>query len=561
MSPVVLARSALRRRLAAIALSLVILAGPAWAAHDVLNIGISQFPANFNPLIDPLVAKSYIEGMARRSFTVYDKDWKLACLLCTRVPSLENGGAVKEPLGNGRTGVAITYTIQPEARWGDGVPITTDDVTFTWEVGKSPSSGIADADLFNHITSIDVKDSKTFTLHFDRLVFDYAAINDFEILPAHLERPAFADPSQYRDRSLYETDTTNPGLYDGPYLITQVERGQFVVLEPNPYWWGTKPYFKRIVVKSIEVTPYLEANLLSGNVDMIPGEIGFTLDAAFAFMTRHRPEWNVTFKPGLSYEHVSVNLDNPAWSDVRMRRALLYGLDRASMIREIFQGKQQVADSLVNPLDWVFQPDVPKYPYDQAMANRLMDEAGWPRGPDGNRRNAQGTPLTIDLMTTAGLRNREVMELFMQQAWQRLGIPVAIRNQPARTFFGDTVLHRLYRDLAMFAWVSAPENVPFAELYSTQVPSQDNNWSGENSGGYRSARMDRLIDAIQVELDRDKRKALWAELQRLYATDLPDLPLTFRSDPYVLPTWLEGVEPTGNEDPSTLWVEDWRAKE
>ena len=542
-------------------LSLVLWSAPALAAHDVLNIGISQFPANFNPLIDPVLAKVYIEGMARRSFTVHDQSWKVTCLLCVSLPTLENGGARKETLPNGKTGVALTYTINPDAKWGDGVPVTTEDVQFTWEVGKSPQSGVADSDLFNEITSIDVKDAKTFTLHMNRLDFDYNAINDFEILPAHIERAAFTDPSQYRNRSLYETDPTNPGLWNGPYKITEVQRGQYVVLDQNPNWWGKKPYFKRIVVKSVEVTPYLEANLLSGSVDMIPGEIGFTLDAAFAFMTRHRPEWNVTFKEDLSYEHISVNLDNPTWQDVRMRQALLYGVDRASMIQQIFQGKQQVANSLVSPLDWVYEPDVPKYPYDVARANQLLDDAGWKRGPDGNRKNAQGQPLTIDLMTTAGLRNREVMELYMQQAWQRLGIPVHLDNQPARTFFGDTVMKHQYKDLAMFAWVSAPENVPKAELYSSMIPTADNNWAGENSGGYRSPNMDQLIDQIEVELDRDKRKALWSQLQKLYATDLPDLPITFRSDPYILPTWLEGVEPTGNEYPSTLWVENWKAKE
>ena len=93
---------------------------------------------------------------------------------------------------------------------------------------------------------------KTFTLHVTKLTFDYNAIDDFDLLPAHLEKDAFATPLEYKNKSRYETDTTNPGLYFGPYKITQVVRGQYVVLEPNPTWYGAKPAFAKIIVKSID---------------------------------------------------------------------------------------------------------------------------------------------------------------------------------------------------------------------------------------------------------------------------------------------------------------------
>ncbi len=534
----------------------------AQSAHDVLTIGISQFPGNFNPLINSMVAKSYILGLTRRPLTVFDKDWKLVCMLCTKLPTIENGLAKTEPLQDGGgTGIAVTYTIQPDAKWGDGVPVSTDDVIFTWQVGKNSQSGVASAEIFSRIRSIDVKDSKTFTLHFGKVTFDYNDVNALDLLPAHLEKAAFAEPAEYRNRSLYETNTTNPGLYFGPYRITQVERAQYVVLEPNPTWWGAKPYFKRIVVKSIDATTALAPNLLSGGIDMIAGEVGLSLDGALAFETRHRPEWVVIYKPGLSYEHITLNMDNPVLSDKRVRQALLYGLDRESMVKQVYQGKQQIADTLVNPLDWVYDKDVKKYPFDPVKAGQLLDQAGWALGSDGARHNAKGDALSLEIMTTSGNQNREVTELVVQQAWKRLGITVTIRNQPARTFFGEAVLKHAFPDMALFAWISAPEDVPYSQLRSDQVPIAANNFSGQNSGGYKSAEMDKLIDSIEGELDRDKRRALWAQLQNLYAEDLPELPLTFRADPYILPLWLKGIEPTGDEFPTTLWVENWRVQQ
>ena len=93
------------------------------AAKDELVIGISQYPGNFNPNIDSMLAKTYILSMARRPFTVYDKNWQLICMLCTELPDLERGTARIEQTAEGKKGIALTYTIRPDAIWGDGRPI------------------------------------------------------------------------------------------------------------------------------------------------------------------------------------------------------------------------------------------------------------------------------------------------------------------------------------------------------------------------------------------------------------------------------------------------------
>lgn len=542
------------------AILLALLPSPLQAETSQLVIGLSQFPTNFNPLIDTSVAKSYVLGFARRPLTLYDKDWQLVCMLCTQLPTIENGQAVVETLPDGRKGMAVTYHLQPDARWGDGVPVTTEDILFSWEVGKHPDSGVSHGEIFRRIRAIDVKDVKTFTVHLNKITFDYNAINDFEVLPAHLEKDAFSTPAEYKTKSRYETDVTNPGLYFGPYRPTSVVRGQFIVFEPNPTWYGKKPAFGKIIVKVIEATPALEANLLSGDIDMVAGELGMTVDGAVAFERRKRPEWVVIYKPELFYEQITVNVDNPILADRRVRQALLYGLDRAAMIQQIFQGKQPIANSDVSAMDWCAAPNIKSYPFDPKKAAELLDAAGWTVGADGVRHNAKGDRLALELMTTAGNRNREAIELVVQQAWKRLGIALTLRNQPARTFFGETVLKHAFPSLALFAWSSFPESLPRTTLASDMVPVQANNFAGQNTGGYKNPQMDRLLDAIEGELDKEKRRALWYQLQALYAEDLPALPLTFHAVPFVLPTWLKGVEPTGHQYPTTLWAENWHVE-
>jgi peptide/nickel transport system substrate-binding protein len=243
-----------------------------------------------------------------------------------------------------------------------------------------------------------------------------------------------------------------------------------------------------------------------------------------------------------------------------VRQALLYGLDRQTMVQQISQGKQPIANSDVSAMDWCADPNIKTYAFDPKKAADLLDAAGWSLSADGFRHNMKGEKLSVEMMTTAGNRSREAIELIAQQAWKRLGIEVTLRNQPARTFFGDTVLKHAFPSLALFAWSSFPESLPRTTLASNMAPVQANNFAGQNTGGYKNPEMDQLLDAIEGELDREKRRALWYQFQALYAEDLPALPLTFHAVPFILPKWLKGVEPTGHQYPTTLWVENWHVE-
>lgn len=550
----------MRMLTAILALAVTLFANPALASRDELVIGISQFPANFNPNIDSMMAKSYVLAMTRRPLTAYDSDWNLICMLCTELPDIARGTAVPEKTADGKDGIAVTYTIRPNAVWGDGTPVSTKDVTFTWQVGRHPKTGVASSELYERITSIDVHDERKFTLHINKRTCDYQSMGDFALLPAHIEKPNFSDPAEYKNRSAYETDTTNPGLWFGPYRVSEVSSGSYIVLEPNPTWWGKAPHFKRIVIRAIENTAALTANLLAGDVDMIAGELGPTLDQILQFEKRYGERYNILYKPGLIYEHIDLNLDNPILADRRVRRALVHAIDRDAISQQLFDGRQPVAHGQTNPLDRVYYDGIPKYAYDPGAAAALLDEAGWKMADGGIRRNDRGEKLQLEIMTTAGNKTRELVEQVLQSDWKRAGIDMRIRNEPARVFFGQTVRERKYSGLAMFAWISSPENIPRSTLHSDEIPTADNGWAGQNYTGFNNARMDQTIDDMEVVCEGEANRKLWNRMQTLYAEELPVIPLYFRANAYVLPKWLKGVVPTGHQYPTALWVEDWVAE-
>jgi len=536
-------------------LALVLLAFPAFA-KDELVIAMNQAPGTLNPMISSMLAKSLIINMTERPVTAYDSTWKVVCMVCTVLPTLDNGRARVVDLPDGKRGMEIDIELKP-LMWGDGVPLTAKDYEFTIEVGKNPKSGVSSSEAFRRILRFDIHDDRHFTMTVDRVTFDYNVF-DIMALPAHIEKPIFeADPASYRNKTAYDTQPANAGLAFGPYRIVELVPGSRIALEANPTWAGDKPHFRRIVVKIIESTAALEANLLSGNVDYVFGELGLTLDQALAFDKRHGDRYDVIYKPALIYEHIDVKLDNPLLADRRVRQAILMAVDRKAICDKLFEGKQPVADSDVSPLDPMHASATPHYAYDPPAAMKLLNEAGFPPNATGMRFDGERRPFSIELTTTAGNRVRELVAQVIQSQLRQVGIELRLKPEPPRVF-SDQLNHRRFSGLAMYAWVEAPQGVPRSTMHSEEIPSEKNGWSGQNYPGYANPAMDRALDQAERELDEGKRRRLFAEIQRLYAEDLPVLPLFFRVDPFVIPKQLMGVVPTGNLNSSTLWVEQWR---
>ena len=551
------------RRLLSLAALLTTFAFPA-LAKDELVLGMNSAPGTMNPMINAMLAKSLILNMTERPLTAYNAAWKLVCMACTVLPTVENGRArivdlPPDDKGVVKKGMEIDVELKPYV-WADGTPLTARDFQFTIEVGKHPKSGVSSTEDYRRMVKFDIKDDRHFTLTMDRVTFDYNNL-DLVPLPARIEKPIFdADPAEYRNKTAYDTDPTNPGLAFGPYRIVELVRGSRIVLEQNPYWTGDKPQFKRLVIKIFENSSALEANLLSGNVDYILGEVGLSLDQALAFEKRHKDKYNVIYRPSLIYAHIDVKLDNPLLADRRVRQAVLMAIDRKTISDKLFDGKQPVADGETSPLDPMYSPAARHYPFDLVAAKKLLDEAGFTDIKNGVRQNAKAERLSIELAFASGNRTLEQVAQVIQSQLKQSGIELRLKAAPARIYF-DALTHRDFDALAMYSWVSRPQNVPRTTLHSKEIPTAANGWSGQNYPGYANPEMDKAIDAAERELDEGKRRGYFADIQRLYADDLPVLPMYFRVDSFVIPKQLKGIEPTGHLNSSTLWIEQWRWEE
>ena len=544
-------------------LALLATAGPAAAApHDQLVVGMTSFPSSEHPYIDPLIVKSWVLGLASRQVTVFTPDWQNVCALCTELPGLENGRVQRETQPDGKPGLAVRWTLKPDLFWGDGVPLTTKDIAYTAKVGADNGSGFPDARVWGRVRAADIVDDRTIVLHLDEVTPLYNRMG--KLLSEHADGPAFygaTKPGEYVTTTVYNRTPTNPGLWNGPYIMTGFDSGSQIVLEVNPFWKGKAPAIKRIVARSITDTAALQANLLSGDVDMAPGDaIGLQLDQVLALQKDNPAQFQYVYNDALAFWNIDVDLENKFLADVRVRRAMLMAIDRKTMSEKLAGGRFTQAATWVPPKEPMFAPGLPLVAYDPAGAKALLKEAGWTPGSDGVLRNAAGERFSIDLRMGLGVRLTELVQLVVQNQLKAVGIDAVIKNEVQRTFFGLTLKHRQYGGLALFNWLFNVSYPP-RQLYGiTAIPTEANGWGGSNYMAWRNPAMEEQIKIAETELDVGKQKAAWAAMQRIYAEDLPALPLFFVPQAHVLPTWLKGYVPSGMTDYATLRAEDWSAE-
>ncbi len=535
-------------------------------SNNELKIGISQEFENFNPLIASMAATSYMLRMVARTLTVIDADGKWVPQLAKQIPTLENGGAKIVDKGGKKKLVAV-WEILEKASWGDGKPVICDDFAFALKVASSPTVSIGEKETYTQVEKIeaDPKDAKKCTFTYEKARWDFYQIANFFPLPKHLEEAVFkkngTQKEGYEKNSLYSKEPTNPGLFNGPYLVSELQLGDHVTFTQNPKFYGEPAKIKKIIVKLIPNTGTLEANLRSGTIDLI-SSLGLALDQALAFDKKIKEEklgYSVLFQPSAVYEHIDLNLDNPALKDVRVRKALHYAINKEDLVNALFEGKQQPAIHSVTPKDPWYTDDPTKvviYKYSKREADRLLDEAGWKMGSDGIRAK-DGKKLSFTLMTTAGNKTRELVQVYLQNQWKQVGIEVNSKNEPARVFFGETTKKRGFDSMSLFAWVSSPESSPKSTFTSKNIPTAKNGWSGQNYMGWKNSKVDTLLENLDTEFKPEKRIEMMHEVLKYYTEEVPVLPLYYRSDVAVIPNQMKGYKLTGHQFPETDDVEKW----
>jgi peptide/nickel transport system substrate-binding protein len=319
----------------------------------------------------------------------------------------------------------------------------------------------------------------------------------------------------------------------GPFKFVSGEMDREVVLERNNDYWREKAKVSHVRFAVVPDANAQALELRKGSAD-IAINASYTPDTVLTL----KQESNLLVEQGAGTRlaYLAFNLRDPILKDVRVRQAIAYALDRRPMIDYLWRGEAQPARSVLPTQSWAYDGDVASYDHDPEKAKLLLDSAGYPA--------VNGVRFHITMKTSTD-ENTRLMVAVMQQQLREVGIALDIRTFEFATFFSD-VVHGAFQMYGL-RWIGGNEDPDIFEyaFHSSKFPP-----NGANRGFYSNPKLDALIDQARREVDPNRRKALYAEVQRILADDLPYIDLWYLDNVLVHTRRVQNLKlnPAGNYD-------------
>jgi len=491
--------------LAAIVLAASLLSCAKKPDANTLVMEIESSPTNLDPRVG-------IDGQSERiDSLIFD-------YLLTRgdnlnvAPGLAERWEIPDPL-------TYIFHLHRGVRFHDGRPLTARDVKWTFDsliTGqiRSPRGG-----AYRFVDHIEAVDDSTVVFHLkepDSPLLWNLSTGAVGIVP-------------YGSGS----ELSSHPIGSGPFKFVSAEMDKEVIIKRNDDYWDEKPKIARVRFAVIPDATTQALELRKGSADVI---INGSFPPDSVLTLEQEPSLAVESGPGTRLAYLGFNLRDPILKDVRVRLAIAYALDRKPMIEYLWRGEARPARSVLPPQSWAYDGGVPAYDHDPDKARALLDAAGYPA--------VNGVRFHITMKTSTD-ENTRLMVAVMQQQLREVGIALDIRTFEFATFFAD-VVHGAFQMYGL-RWIGGNEDPDIFEyaFHSARFPP-----NGANRGFYSNPRVDELIDRGRREVDPAARKAIYAQLQRILADDLPYIDLWYLDNVLVHNQRVRNLKlnPAGNYD-------------
>jgi peptide/nickel transport system substrate-binding protein len=471
-----------------------------------VNFLIESMPTNLDPRIGTDAQSQHLDGL------IYDGLVKLDAQMDI-VPDLAERWETSDP----RTYI---FHLRHGVKFHDGRPFTSADVKYTFDSLMSGEVKSVKRGTFPMLESVETPDAYTVIFHLSQpyasFMWNLTAMA-MGIVPAGSGETPKSDP-----------------IGTGPFRFVSMTQDQDVVLDRNADYFGGAPKIDEVRFRVVPDAITRALELRKGTAD-IGGVTSLTPDMVVAL--EKQPGIVADDQPGSVVAYVAMNFDDPILAHREVRQALAYATDRASLIRYLLRGQASAASSLLPSNHWAYDPNVQQYPYDPAQSERLLDVAGFPRGANGVRLH-----LTMKTSTEESAR---LLSEALAGEWRQVGVVLDLRPLETATFLAD--IGRGSFQLYTLRWVGANSD---PDIFDYVFNSKRMPPLGANRGHYRNSVLDALIEQEKVEMDRDKRKAIVWQIQKMVAEDEPYINLWYMDNVCVHRTRVTEIKlaPTGEYD-------------
>jgi peptide/nickel transport system substrate-binding protein len=498
------------------------------ASVEEITVAYPEEPASLNPYLyegDSNSTRDLLRPVLPTLLSIND-GMHYGPALATTVPS---GKDIKS------NPFSVTFRLDPKAQWSDGVPITAEDVKFTWDVIRNSSLAIADRSAYKRLVEILVSDPVGLTLVFDKPYpawRDLFSAGDF-ILPKHV----------LEGKDIATALNDGVPISGGPFQIDSITKGLEIVYKANPKWWGRGPAARRIrawFVPDIETAIQL---LKAKRVDVVMSTSQVGLKRRLGKLDGV----TVQSQYGAAWWELGFNNERAGPKEAGFRQAVALGLDRAGFTEALMKEDGRPLQSLDPGTGSAnafarWEPNVQK-------AQNLLGGASFVRGKDGTFSKSGKNRFSI-----SGPAENEIVGLLeksIQTGLARSGISIEPVNPRGQLFYGTTRRNGEF-DVALWERRGSPDLALSAFYASSNIPP-----NGVNYSRLQSADVDAAIAAN--ESSAVFKRAVMDQMMNQLAETLPALPL-FEVKVYIgYRDGLVGLRPNASVDGPFWNVAEWGA--
>ena len=424
----------------------------------------------------------------------------------------------------------ITLHLKRGVRWHDGTPFTARDVEFTYRYMRDPKTPTAYAEDFLQVARTEVVDPYTSRVHYEKPYAPALLSWALWVLPAHL----LEEPWR-KGVDLRTTPQNRHPVGTGPFRFQEWKTQEKVVLLANPDYHRGRPYLDRVLLRIIPDSATIFLELKARNVDMAGlTPLQFTRQTDYSAFAKFFEKYRYLSN---SYAYLGFNLKDPRFADRTVRHAIAHAIDKREIIEGVLLGLGQEAVGPYKPGTWWYAREVRTFPYDPDRAKALLREAGW-RDRDGDGiLEKDGKPFRFTIRTNQGNSVRIQTAEIIQRRLKAVGIDVSIHVVEWAAFINTFIRKRDFEAIIL-GWGLGLDPDQYEIWHSGKTgPDQLNHVS------YGNPEVDRLLESGRRTFNQERRKAIYAELQRVLAEDQPIVFLYVPDALTAVSSRIRGIEP------------------